>query len=215
VGEARGGTYRWTAIHGMSATRSNGATVTMPRWHRGLRITWLPAMTEPQSISAIVQARSPIGLGPSRIIDAQRFAVIEEARRWLGTPYHHMGRVKGAGADCLTLLAEVYEAAGVIPHVEVPFYPPDWNLHRDAERYLEGLTRYACEVPAGDDIGPPQPGDIAVFKFGRCYAHGSIIVQWPQLIHAWHNAGVVYADATQGQLTGRPLRIFDPFAAPR
>jgi hypothetical protein len=32
------------------------------------------------------------------------------------------------------------------------------------------------------------------------------------VIHAWHNAGVVYADATQGQLARRPVRIFDPFA---
>ena len=85
--------------------------------------------------------------------DPRRAAVIAEAQSWLGTPYHHMGRVKGAGADCLTLLAEVFERAGVIPHVEVPFYPPDWNLHRDAERYLEGVTRYAREVPYCADGG--------------------------------------------------------------
>jgi hypothetical protein len=50
-----------------------------------------------------------------------------------------------------------------------------------------------------------------VFKFGRCFAHGAIVVEWPRLIHAWHNAGVVYAEATQGQLAGRPVRIFNPF----
>ena len=33
------------------------------------------------------------------------------------------------------MLAEVYEACGVIPHLEIPFYPADWNTHRDAERY--------------------------------------------------------------------------------
>ncbi len=70
---------------------------------------------------------------------SQRSVVIAEAETWLRTPYHHMGRVKGGGSDCLMLLAEVYEAAGVIPHIDVPFYPPDWNLHRDAERYLEAL----------------------------------------------------------------------------
>ena len=143
--------------------------------------------------------------------DPRRFAVIEEAREWLRTPYHHMARVKGVGADCLTLLAEVYARAGVISHVEVPFYPPDWNLHRDAERYLNGVTQYAREVPAGDNNILAQPGDIAVFKFGRCFAHGAIVVEWPRLIHAWHNAGVVYAEATQGQLAGRPVRIFNPF----
>jgi NlpC/P60 family putative phage cell wall peptidase len=154
--------------------------------------------------------RSPTTVGAT---DVRRFAVIDEAREWLRTPYHHMARVKGAGADCLTLLAEVYEKAGVIPHVDVPFYPPDWNLHRDAERYLEGVMRFAREVPYGGDKPLPRPGDVAVFKFGRCFAHGAIVIRWPQLIHAWHNAGVVYADAMQGQLARRPVRIFDPFAA--
>jgi|ERR1700722_18035664 hypothetical protein len=76
----------------------------------------------------------------------QRQRVVAEAEAWLRTPYHHMGRIKGGGTDCLMLLAEVYEAAGVIPHVDVPFYPPDWNLHRDAERYVHGVMRYAARL---------------------------------------------------------------------
>ena len=137
---------------------------------------------------------------------SQRSVVIAEAETWLRTPYHHMGRVKGGGTDCLMLLAEVYEAAGVIPHIDVPFYPPNWNLHRDAERYLGGLMPYAREID-----GPPRRGDVAVFKFARCFAHGAIIVSWPRLIHAWCDAGVVYADADQAPLIGRLVRFFDPF----
>ncbi|MBV8506601.1 MAG: hydrolase [Alphaproteobacteria bacterium] len=137
---------------------------------------------------------------------SQRQRVIAEAETWLRTPYHHMGRIKGAGTDCLMLLAEVYEAAGVIPHVDVPFYPPDWNLHRDTERYLWGLMRYARGIG-----GPPQSGDVAVFKFGRCFAHGAIVVSWPRLIHAWCDAGVVFADGGQPPLSGRQVQFFDPF----
>jgi cell wall-associated NlpC family hydrolase len=137
---------------------------------------------------------------------SQRSVVIAEAETWLRTPYHHMGRVKGGGTDCLMLLAEVYEAAGVIPHIDVPFYPPDWNLHRDAERYLAGLVPYAREID-----GPPRRGDVAVFKFARCFAHGVIVASWPRVIHAWCDAGVVYADADQAPLIGRLVRFFDPF----
>ena len=136
----------------------------------------------------------------------ERERVVAEAETWLRTPYHHMGRIKGGGTDCLMLLAEVYEASGVIPHVDVPFYPPDWNLHRDAERYLQGLMRYAREIDP-----PPQIGDVAVFKFGRCFAHGAIVAFWPRLIHAWCDAGVVFADAGQPPLIGRQVRFFDPF----
>jgi hypothetical protein len=39
----------------------------------------------------------------------------------------------------------VYEAAGIIPHLEIPFSPADWNLHRDAERYLIGVMRHASK----------------------------------------------------------------------
>ena len=136
----------------------------------------------------------------------KRVAVTREAETWLGTPYHHMGRVKGAGTDCLMMLAEVYEAAGVIPHIEVPFYPPDWHLHRDGERYLEGVMQYAHEI-----VGPPQPGGVALFKFGRCFAHGAIVIEWPRLIHACYSGGVLYADAEQPLLARRTVRFFDPF----
>jgi NlpC/P60 family putative phage cell wall peptidase len=136
-----------------------------------------------------------------------RAVVLAEARTWLGTPYHHMGRVKGVGCDCLTLLAEVYASAGIIaPVAEIPFYPPDWHLHRSAELYLAGVVERAHEIN-----GPPQPGDIALFRFGRCFAHGVIVTNWPMLIHAWHSAGVVSDSALQPKLIGRPVRFFSPF----
>src|SRR5262249_4757318 len=84
-------------------------------------------------------------------LDPRRAAVVAEAESWIGTPFHHAARVKGAGVDCLMLLAEVYERAGIVPHLEPPFYVPDWHLHRDAERYLEGLAPHAHEI-----AGPSQ-----------------------------------------------------------
>ena len=136
-----------------------------------------------------------------------RAAIIAEARSWLGTPYRHMGRVKGSdgGCDCLTLLAEVYASVGLIPPVEIPFYPPDWHLHRGVERYMDGLLRYCRPLSA------PEPGDIALFRFGRAFAHGAIVTAWPKLIHAWNRAGVVEGDATQPALAGRSVQFFSPF----
>jgi cell wall-associated NlpC family hydrolase len=157
--------------------------------------------------SLVIAEAEPHGQFPRvSTLDPRRPAVIEQARGWLRTPYHHMGRANGGGTDCLMLLAEVYESARVIPHIDVPFYPPDWHLHRDAERYLEGVMGYAREVE-----GPPQQGDVAVFKFGRCFSHAAIVVWWPRLIHAWSDAGVVYGDGGQPPLSGRPVRFFDPF----
>ena len=139
----------------------------------------------------------------------KRRAVVAEAQSWIGTPFHHQGRVKGkrGGVDCLMLLAEVYERAGISGHIEPPFYVPDWHLHRDAERYAEGLFAYAREIETA-----PLPGDIAVFRFGRTFSHGAIVVAWPRLMHAYWLRGVVWGDATLQPLKDRKVRFFSPFA---
>lgn len=123
---------------------------------------------------------------------AQRERVVEVAKTWLRTPYHHMGRVKGVGVDCLTLLAETYEEASLIDHVDLPFYPKDWHLHRDAERYMDGLLKYAKEIP-----GDPQPGDIVLFRYGRCFSHGAIVVAWPEIIHAFAGRNCMFENVEQ------------------
>jgi cell wall-associated NlpC family hydrolase len=121
----------------------------------------------------------------------QRDAVIAEAKSWLNTPYHHMGRVKGlyGGVDCATLLLEVYERAGLIPRIEIDHYPPDWYMHRSEERYLDWLLKFAVKVDFG-----AKPGDVEVFQFGRCVSHAAIILDWPMAIHAWKPAGCVLED---------------------
>ena len=145
-------------------------------------------------------------IAPQIELEPKRAAVVTEAQSWIGTPFHHAARVKGAGVDCLMLLAEVYERAGIIAHIDPPFYVPDWHLHRDAERYMEGLLEYACPVET------PLPGDIALFRFGRTFSHGAIVTQWPSLVHAYWSIGVVYGDATRYPLDCRPVRFFSPFA---
>lgn len=116
----------------------------------------------------------------------QRQTVIDIARTWERTPYRHMGRVKGAGADCLTILAEVFQEAGLIEKVEIEFYPKDWMQHRSAERYLQGLLNYTKEI-----FTTPQPGDIIVWKVGRCFSHGAIVIDYPNVIHALAGVGVI------------------------
>jgi NlpC/P60 family putative phage cell wall peptidase len=141
-------------------------------------------------------------------ISEQRAAVVAEAVSWLGTPYHHAGRVKGAGVDCAMLPAEVYRAAGLIPDFPVAHYPPDWHLHRDVERYLDTVTRHAMEVAT-----PTGPGDFLLYRWGRCFAHGAIVVKWPRIIHAVIHVGVVLDDGDVGRLASRPRRFFTLWGA--
>lgn len=108
-----------------------------------------------------------------------REMVVAEAKTWLGTPYHDRGRIRGVGVDCAMLPAEVYEAVGIIPHLE-PDYSPQWFLHRDSELYLEWVRPHAREIPR-ERVGP---GDFVIWKFGRTYSHGAIVVAPPVIIHA-------------------------------
>lgn len=134
--------------------------------------------------------------------DHLRQAIVAEACTWLRTPYHHMARVKGQGVDCAQILIAVYSACGVIADFDPGYYPSDWAMHRSEEIYLEGLFANAKEVDS------PQPGDVAIWKFGRCFSHGAIVVDWPTGIHAYRRDGVVLADLTQGHLTDREVKFF-------
>lgn len=130
---------------------------------------------------------------------AQRDAVVAEALTWLGTPYHHHGRIKGVGVDCAQILCVVYETVGVVPHVDPGFYPVDWHLHRSEELYAQSLLKYA------ERTSTPQPGDVALFKFGRCYSHGAIVVNDGLLVHSYIGRGVILSRADEEPLEGRDV----------
>lgn len=135
----------------------------------------------------------------------QRIAVVAEAMRWLGTPFHHQQRVRGAGVDCVNLLAAVYHAAGVVEELRFDYYPPDWHLHRDEPKFLAGLERYADRIPVIEAL----PGDIAMFRYGRHSAHGAIVTAWPTVVHAWRDVGkVVLTEADRGPLGGRLVGVW-------
>jgi cell wall-associated NlpC family hydrolase len=121
---------------------------------------------------------------------AQRQAVLSEAESWIGTPFHHQGRVKGrqGGVDCAMFLLEVFTAAGVIKadggkwlaESGLLNYSQQWHLHHSQEKYLEMI-----QALGGHEIAAsPLHGDIAIWKMGRAYSHAAIVLLWPCIIHA-------------------------------
>ena len=135
-----------------------------------------------------------------------RSKVIEEARTWIGTPYHHAARIKGVGVDCIQLLLGVYIAAGVSPDFEIAYYPQDWHMHKSEELYLGGLEARTRKVEV------PLPGDIAAFKFGRCVSHAAIVVEWPYVIHSYFRLGCVYSSAEDNEICRKLDSFWTPFA---
>ncbi|MFZ1416647.1 MAG: hypothetical protein WAS73_19035 [Defluviicoccus sp.] len=103
----------------------------------------------------------------------KRAAIINEARSWLGTPYHHQAALKGVGCDCIGLLKGIFASFGGI--VDLPAdYSPTWHVHRAEERLRAGLARYSTEIP----LLSARPGDILLFGFGRGpAAHGAMLIE--------------------------------------
>ena len=139
-----------------------------------------------------------------------RQRIVAEARSWCGTPYHHMARIKGVGVDCLQILIGIYSAVGLVPQdIDPGYYPNDWMLHRSDERYLDGVSRYARELPDGSEA---KPGDFVVYLFGRCYSHSAIVLEPGLYVHALVNQSVLLTDPAQPPLAGHKSKTFTFFS---
>lgn len=133
-----------------------------------------------------------------------RDQIAAEARTWLGTKYHHKGRIKGVGVDCGGLIYETYKKVLGIPAEPFPSdYPEDWGLHKeDNELYLNFIMPY---VKPTMDL---KIGDLVIFKFGRAFAHGTMYIGGGKVIHS-------YGRTTHGAVLISPMNKFNVGASLR
>ncbi len=155
----------------------------------------------------------------------ERAAVVREAASWLGTAFHHMGRIKATrdeagrvldrgGVDCAQSVYLIFRAAlpARVPELDAADRPYAfaWNLAKKSaaeERYLATVLEHAAEIALED----ARPGDLALFRLGHAWAHGAIVMPrgWPAIAHANAAAGFFMLDrADQGRIAGRKARFF-------
>jgi hypothetical protein len=105
------------------------------------------------------------------------------------------------------LLVRVFVDSGLCQPFDPRPYPPDWHLHRSEEKYLGFVFDRTREVflpsanpsaerrglEGGTARGAVKTGDVVVFRFGRCYSHGGIVVETDPLaiVHAYAPARCV------------------------
>lgn len=107
------------------------------------------------------------------------------ARAWIGTPFHHQGRLQGVGCDCVGLVIGVAEALGV-PVQDQPGYSPE----PQGRALRDALDAQLLPIPA------PVPGCVVLMRIGREERHVGIVATHPatgalSIIHAWLQAGAV------------------------
>ena len=103
------------------------------------------------------------------------------------------------------LILEVYEKVGLTEHIQPDHYSQDFMCHRSEEWFVELAQMYSHEI-----FEPPYlPGDAIIFKHGRLFSHGGIIIDWPLIIHASvPDRCVLRCDLTNSPLMARKYRVF-------
>ncbi|MBS1716474.1 MAG: C40 family peptidase [Armatimonadetes bacterium] len=86
--------------------------------------------------------------------------ILREARKLIGTPYHHAGRLPGIGIDCWGVIACTFRALGVEIGDECAY--PLGDHH---ERAVQRLNEFCTEA------GEAQAGDILIFRATRFPLH--------------------------------------------
>ena len=84
-------------------------------------------------------------------VDVTRDQIVSQAREWIGTPYHHQARVRGAGVDCIGLLICVCRELGLVaPDFDVNGYAREatTSVQTLALRHLDAPQRASFEVHA-------------------------------------------------------------------
>ncbi len=117
----------------------------------------------------------------------KREDIVTEARSWIGTRFHHQGRLKGVGVDCAGLVVGVAEAVGINVHDYTDYsrYPDGQMLEQVCD---EQLTRIA--------LNEIQPGDVLLMRFETEPQHLAFVGDYEfgglSIIHSYIQArGVV------------------------
>jgi NlpC/P60 family putative phage cell wall peptidase len=120
--------------------------------------------------------------------EVTRKAIVNEARRWIGTPYRHQASLVNVGTDCLGLVRGVWRAIVGSEPERPPAYTPDWAEKLGRDDLLEAARRWLVEIPVGD----AREGDVLLFRMatGAPAKHAAIVSGSSRIIHAYWGRSV-------------------------
>lgn len=104
-----------------------------------------------------------------------------EARKWLGTPYHHQARVIGHGVDCCGVVEMVARALGIPTPLNLTY-----SRVPDEKELLATMDDYAVQIP----LSSARSGDIVLIPFVHKIRHMAILTDIGML-HSYEPMGMV------------------------
>lgn len=122
--------------------------------------------------------------------------IVNEARQWLGTPFHHQASLKGVGTDCYGLIRGVANNLGIARD-----HNPITNYSRVPNGDMEKIILQHCtKIPVRDR----QAGDIINFAWGKEPQHLGILTEKDTVIHAYGYED--HGKVVETSFVGRHLR---------
>ncbi|WP_306225978.1 NlpC/P60 family protein [Bosea beijingensis] len=118
----------------------------------------------------------------------RRAEIVDAARLWLGTPYHHQASLCGIGCDCLGLVRGVWrDLCGAEPE-QPPPYSPSWAESLRQETLALAATRHLRPILMSE----AQAGDVLLFRWREHLPakHCAILATADSIIHAHDGAAV-------------------------
>ena len=136
-----------------------------------------------------------------------RAEVVAEARRWVGTPFVHQGRVRGHGCDCGGLVGGIAVALGIVPADwwQIVFDPRFGGYGRQP---ANGVLEAVCEsFMSAIDPDAAEPGDVLLMRFADEPQHLGIVADYRNgglsIVHALSRVGSVVEHRLGGLWTWR------------
>lgn len=92
--------------------------------------------------------------------------IVYEARRWIGTPYHHQAQLRGVGVDCVGLILGVGKALDIMgPDVDERFKSFNgYSRVPNPARMRKGMETFLAPTDLPADKMPP-PGVVGWFQW--------------------------------------------------
>ena len=118
------------------------------------------------------------------MVTVSRQVVVNQARRWINTPFQHQGRLLSRGVDCVGLVLCVMRDLLLGDWLaEYAVYP---------EQPVDGPVEKVCrERLIGKPIQAREPGDVLAMRMPVSVCHAAIVTD-RGIIHAYSGVGRVF-----------------------
>ena len=136
--------------------------------------------------------------------------IVNQARTWIGTPFHHQARLKKVGCDCLGLVVGVVDELGLKDKNGVPLAAYDeitYSKEPDGAYFTQKLIELLDEVSLAD----MRAGDMALFKVRENPQHVAILTDYEGelgMIHCFAPARRVVEHRLDDDWRSRLLKVF-------